>query len=46
MSIIVPLRKLQYWATQSKSWQLPQGERTLRLASASDNVRLSQTVPF
>ena len=46
VSIIVPLRKLQYWATQSKSWKLPQGERTLRLASASDNVRLSQTVPF
>jgi len=46
VSIIVPLRKLQYWAVKTQSWALPRGPRTLKLASASDNVRASQAVSF
>lgn len=46
VSIVVPLRKLQYWAVNNQTWELPKGERTLKLASASDNVRVSQAVSF
>ena len=46
VSIVVPLRKLQYWAVKTQTWELPKGQRTLRLASASDHVRESQAVSF
>lgn len=46
VSITVPLRKLQYWAVKSQAWELPRGERSVRLASASDNVRLTTAVSF
>jgi len=46
VSITVPLRKLQYWAVKTQSWELPRGKRTLKLASASDNVKASHAVSF
>lgn len=46
VSVVVPLRKLQYWDVRTQGWALASGERTLRLASASDNVRASKPLSF
>lgn len=46
VSIIVPLRKLEYWSVEQQRWALPPGPRVLKLASASDNVRDSQVLNF